>query len=94
MCCACSGSCNHVGPHSYCAAHGGLALAPVVDAGTGTSFVFVPSAPSDEPSADELARELAFAVTAWLASDADDESFAEVERLAGEWRRAVVEDRL
>lgn len=22
-CCVCAGSCNHVGPHSYCAAHGG-----------------------------------------------------------------------
>lgn len=23
FCCACAGSCNHVGPHSFCAAHGG-----------------------------------------------------------------------
>lgn len=23
MCCQCDGSCNHIGPHSYCAAHGG-----------------------------------------------------------------------
>lgn len=22
-CCACAGTCNHVGNHSYCAAHGG-----------------------------------------------------------------------
>lgn len=22
-CCVCAGSCNHVGPHAYCAAHGG-----------------------------------------------------------------------
>jgi hypothetical protein len=23
MCCTCDGSCNHVGPHSLCPAHGG-----------------------------------------------------------------------
>lgn len=23
MCCACDGSCNHIGPHAYCPAHGG-----------------------------------------------------------------------
>lgn len=23
MCCICNGTCNHVGPHSYCSAHGG-----------------------------------------------------------------------
>lgn len=22
-CCACNGTCNHTGPHSYCSAHGG-----------------------------------------------------------------------
>ena len=25
MCCACDGSCNHVGQHAYCPAHGGSA---------------------------------------------------------------------
>ncbi len=26
MCCVCAGSCNHVGNHWYCAAHGGTAV--------------------------------------------------------------------
>lgn len=33
MCCACAGSCNHVGNHSFCAAHGGQMQPTVVYVG-------------------------------------------------------------
>lgn len=35
FCCACSGSCAHVGPHSYCAQHG-LGAQPMSGANTAT----------------------------------------------------------
>lgn len=41
---------------------------------------------------DRLARELAFAVCEWLASDGDDDKFAVVDRLADAWRAAVIDD--
>ena len=30
FCCFCAGSCNHVGPHAFCAAHGGYGMTPVM----------------------------------------------------------------
>lgn len=39
FCCACAGTCNHVGNHSFCEAHGGTRyVAPIVT--TNTSFTF------------------------------------------------------
>lgn len=47
MCCACDGSCNHVGPHSFCPAHGGQpAASPSVV--TSTSNVMLLSAPMED----------------------------------------------
>jgi hypothetical protein len=37
-CCVCAGSCNHVGPHGYCAAHGGGAPLPLAAPGTWQGF--------------------------------------------------------
>lgn len=34
MCCACAGSCNHVGNHWFCEAHGGKPTAPMVTTST------------------------------------------------------------
>lgn len=34
MCCACAGSCNHVGNHSFCEAHGGATHSGQVITGT------------------------------------------------------------
>lgn len=36
FCCACAGSCNHIGNHSFCVAHGG-AVNPVVTIQTRTA---------------------------------------------------------
>lgn len=43
-CCACNGSCNHVGNHSYCEAHGGKPV-PIAYTTTGTSFTWLPTRP-------------------------------------------------
>lgn len=34
MCCVCAGSCNHIGNHSYCSAHGGSTHPSVTTTGT------------------------------------------------------------
>lgn len=40
-CCACNGSCCHVGPHSYCFSHGGTAAYnPVIAAPNTTPMAF------------------------------------------------------
>lgn len=38
FCCACAGSCNHVGNHSYCVAHGGVNT-PVVTTVTANTIL-------------------------------------------------------
>lgn len=39
FCCACAGSCNHVGNHSFCEAHGGTyTLAPAVRTTSNISY--------------------------------------------------------
>lgn len=38
MCCVCAGSCNHIGNHTYCAAHGGPVYQPAVQTGTGANW--------------------------------------------------------
>lgn len=35
FCCACNGTCSHVGPHSYCAAHGGSFIPTTTAPNTG-----------------------------------------------------------
>ena len=62
MCCVCNGSCNHVGPHSYCVAHGGSVYYPYVggpfappvpstvpNTGAGIYPIYAPLAPGSPP---------------------------------------------
>lgn len=39
MCCICAGSCNHIGNHTYCAAHGG---SPMLSPGWTTNTTALP----------------------------------------------------
>ncbi len=47
FCCACAGTCNHVGNHSYCAAHGGSGYSHPVVVGTGTVTYITPPCQHD-----------------------------------------------
>ena len=50
MCCTCAGSCNHVGNHTFCVAHGGSVYQPAVGTGTGTNgwpWIMGPATPCD-----------------------------------------------
>lgn len=42
-CCVCAGTCNHVGPHSYCAAHGGSMYWPPIVPSPNTQPLLQPS---------------------------------------------------
>jgi hypothetical protein len=44
FCCACAGVCNHIGPHSYCSAHGGGYGIPTYT-GSSTSSPVLPYMP-------------------------------------------------
>jgi hypothetical protein len=59
-CCACAGSCNHVGNHAYCVAHGGSGDPVWTVVSSGTNF---PLAPVTEERIRQIIRE-EFAVVA------------------------------
>ncbi len=45
-CCVCNGSCNHVGPHSYCVAHGGSVFYPSLPTAVPTFCAPLPPQPA------------------------------------------------
>lgn len=50
-CCQCNGTCMHVGPHSYCAAHGGTYVPTFISSGT-----WFPTTPAPRLSDDDVER--------------------------------------
>jgi len=46
FCCTCAGSCNHIGPHSFCPAHGGV-----------QTYTYTASGTSFEPLSVELSAD-------------------------------------
>lgn len=55
MCCVCAGSCNHVGNHAFCEAHGWTPAYGRVTTTTGTTWGATRSLLTDE-DVDRIAR--------------------------------------
>ncbi len=48
FCCACAGSCNHVGNHSFCQAHGGTASTSFITFKDNTTWTLPGPTPKQE----------------------------------------------
>lgn len=64
FCCACNGTCNHVGPHSYCAPHGGSPYSQTLIRADATLVI----SPEPQESFRGLAEHL-MSVLAFLRND-------------------------
>lgn len=62
MCCACNGSCNHVGQHFYCATHGGAWQNPP----TFTYTNFPPSRRLSDEDVERVAQRVVELIDAFL----------------------------
>lgn len=73
FCCACSGSCNHVGAHSFCEAHGGPRMATAFSTSTtAATYVLAEVESTTERDHKEVMRALASieAIACWIFGNA------------------------